>query len=302
MTLLPQDMGDRSSCCHVLDGGRDALEGAVHRGHSRRIRHQAPSPGANFAALCREYGVSRKTGYKWLERYDEAGVRGLEDLSRRPRETPLEVSGDVVALIVELRVAHPTWGSKKLEVLAARRLPKDQVPSRSTIDRILKRSGLVQPGRRRRRTTPAIATKPDVVALAPNDVWTVDFKGWWLTMDKTRCEPLTIRDAFSRYVLQIEVLSTTSIEAGRPVFEDVFARYGLPKAILTRQRHALRLQLLNARVDEALDVVAQSRHRARSNTTGHAVRQWRPRTHAPRHGCRARAIQGVRPPPPARAL
>lgn len=194
---------------------------------------KARSPGANVSALCREYGVARKTGYKWLERYDEEGVRGLEDMSRRPKETPLAVSGDVVAVIVELRIAHPTWGSKKLEVLAAKRLPKDEVPSRSTIDRILKRTGLVQEGRRRRRSTAATPRKPDVIVNGPNDVWTVDFKGWWLTMDKARCEPLTIRDAFSRYVLHIEVCSTTSMEVVRPIFEDVFARYGIPKAILT---------------------------------------------------------------------
>ena len=194
---------------------------------------KALSKETTVAALCREYGVSRKTGHKWLARYEEEGVRGLEDMSRRPKQTPLAVSGDVVALIVELRLAHPTWGSKKLEVLAAKRLPKGAAPSRSTIDRILKRSGLVQEGRRRRRPPAREHKKPNVVVNGPNDLWTVDFKGWWLAVDKARCEPLTIRDAFSRYVLHIEVLSTTSMEAVRAVFENVFARYGLPKAILT---------------------------------------------------------------------
>ena len=194
---------------------------------------KARSPGANISDLCRQAGVSRKTGYKWLARYDEAGVAGLEDMSRRPRKSPLAVSDAVETLILQLRTAHPNWGSKKLAVLAARRLPKEDAPSRGTIDRMLTRLGLVQRGHRRRRPAKGPARKPDVVANAPNDLWTVDFKGWWLTMDKARCEPLTIRDAFSRYVLHIEVLSTTSVAAARPVFEDVFARYGLPKAILT---------------------------------------------------------------------
>lgn len=197
---------------------------------------RATSPNANVAALCREFGVSRKTGYKWLERFEEQGVAGLEDMSRRPKESPLAVSGDVVAELVAIRVAHPTWGSKKLIEVAKRRLPADEVPSRSTVDRILKRAGLVQAGRRRRH--PAEDGKPaqkapSVDVKGPNDLWTVDFKGWWLAMDKTRCEPLTVRDAFSRYVIAIEVLPTNSCEAVLAVFEDVFSRYGLPKAIQT---------------------------------------------------------------------
>jgi transposase InsO family protein len=197
---------------------------------------RATSPNANIAALCREFGVSRKTGYKWLERFEELGVVGLDDMSRRPKESPLAVSGDVVAELTTIRVAHPTWGSKKLIEVAKRRLPADEVPSRSTVDRILKRAGLVQGGRRRRH--PAEDGKPpqkasSVEVKAPNDLWTVDFKGWWLAMDKTRCEPLTVRDAFSRYVIAIEVLPTSSGEAVLEVFENVFSRYGLPKAIQT---------------------------------------------------------------------
>lgn len=194
---------------------------------------KARSPGTNFAALCREYGVSRKTGYKWLDRYNKEGVSGLEDLSRRPKETPLAVSADVAVFIVELRLAHPTWGSKKLAVLAEKRLPPGTAPKRATIDRILTRAGLVQRGHRRLQRFGGPSRKPTVVAKAPNDVWTVDFKGWWLALDKGRCEPLTIRDAFSRYVLHIEVLSTTALPPVRAVFEAVFARYGLPKVILT---------------------------------------------------------------------
>ena len=191
---------------------------------------KAASPGANFAGLCREYGVSRKTGYKWLGRFEADGVDGLEDLSTRPHSAPLKLSADVVVFIVLLRGQHPTWGSKKLAVLAARKFP-DEAPSRSSVDRVLKGAGLVQPGRQRPMRSKLTPQKPNLVVNAPNDVWTVDFKGWWLATDKQRCEPLTIRDAFSRYVLSIAVLSTTSIEAVRPVFEEAFIKYGLPRTI-----------------------------------------------------------------------
>ena len=195
---------------------------------------RAQAPEANIAGLCREYGVSRKTGYKWLERFKEQGLSGLEDLSRKPKESPLAVSGDVVAEVVALRLAHPTWGSKKLGELVRRHLSPSEVPSRSTIDRILKRAGLVQPGRRRQPAPPQSKRgAPQVEVHGPNDLWTVDFKGWWLAMDSTRCEPLTIRDAFSRYVLRIEILPTSSVAAVMAVFEKVFTAYGLPKVILT---------------------------------------------------------------------
>lgn len=196
---------------------------------------RAKSPNANVAALCREYGVSRKTGYKWLSRFDELGAAGLEDMSRRPHESPLAVSGDIVAEIVRIRTSHPTWGSKKLADIVKRELPNAKTPSRATIDRVLKRAGLVQPGRRRRHPSEEAGKRerPSVVVNAPNDLWTVDFKGWWLAMDKQRCEPLTIRDAHSRYVLQVVLLSTNTCEQVMHAFEDVFTRYGLPRAILT---------------------------------------------------------------------
>lgn len=191
---------------------------------------KAASPGANIAGLCREYGVSRKTGYKWLGRFEADGVDGLEDLSTRPRSAPLKLSADVVVFIVLLRGQHPTWGSK-LAVLAAQKFP-DEAPSRSSVDRVLKGAGLVQPGRRRPMRSKLAPQKPNLDVKAPNDVWTVDFKGWWLATDsRQRCEPLTIRDAFSRYVLSIAVLSTTSIAAVRPVFEEAFIKYGLPRTI-----------------------------------------------------------------------
>lgn len=195
---------------------------------------RAMAPDANVSALCREYGVSRKTGYKWLERYREGGLIALEDASRKPHESPLKASGDVVARVVSVRTAHPRWGAKKILEILRRELRKRDVPSMSTVHRILVRAGLLQPAqRRKRRKAKAVMGPPRVVVKKPNDVWTVDFKGWWLAMDKARIEPLTIRDAFSRFLLCIEVLPTTKTVAVRSVFEQVFAKYGLPRAILT---------------------------------------------------------------------
>ena len=189
----------------------------------------------SFAELCREYGISRKTGYKWVKRYEANGFEGLEDLDRRPHHTKLKLSGDVVAEIVRLRQAHPTWGARKLAHIIKRDRPTFPPPSERAAHRVLVRSGFLQPGRRhkRRRRKLPVSGPPRVEAKKPNDLWTVDFKGWWLALDKSRCEPLTIRDACSRYILRIEVLPTPRMDRVRAVFEKVFAKYGLPKTILT---------------------------------------------------------------------
>lgn len=195
---------------------------------------RAIAPGANHSALCEEYGVSRKTGYKWLERYNERGLAGLEDMSRRPKESPLALDGDVVAAVVLMRQHHPKWGARKL-MAALRRELGDQTPSERSINRVLVRTGFLQPGRQRRvparRKEPA--KPPGTVASRPNDLWTVDFKGWWLSMDNKRCEPLTIRDAYSRYLFTVRLMPKTTTEEVQAVFEEVFRKYGLPKAILT---------------------------------------------------------------------
>ena len=185
----------------------------------------------SFKALCREFKVSRKTGYKWVARYKKLGVRGLEALSRRPNESPLATSADVVAEVVALRNAHPTWGPKKLCAVLRREGLVDKVPGTATVARILERTGLVQPARRIWRRKPTRAA-PQLVVSRPNDVWTVDYKGWWL-VSSGRCEPLTVRDAFSRYVLEVKVLSTTATEPTRQAFERLFSRYGIPRTILS---------------------------------------------------------------------
>lgn len=195
---------------------------------------RSQEPGANFAALCREYGISRKTGYKWRKRWKERGFRGLREMDRgvRPGASPLACTAEMALAVVEIRRIHPTWGAKKIHAVLKREHPGEDVPSRPTIGRILKREGLTEKRPKRRRKV-GPGKRPEVVVEAPNDLWTADFKGWWSSLGGRRCEPLTVRDAFSKKVLAVHLVAATSIEEVRAVFEDLFRRYGMPKAILT---------------------------------------------------------------------
>jgi putative transposase len=189
---------------------------------------KAMQPGAKLAPLCREFGVSRPTGTKWVKRFKEEGYAGLEERSRRPTSSPLSLAEELVMAVLEQRDRHPSWGAKKLRDLLVKRYG-DAMPSMTTVARILKRAGLVRE-RRRRRPLSVVDRAPSVTADAPNDVWTMDFKGWWRTRDGSRCEPLTVRDAFSRFVLTIAVLGATTGELVRAELERLFKKYGLPCA------------------------------------------------------------------------
>ncbi len=190
---------------------------------------QAVRLGANLTELCREFGISRVTGHKWLKRFNERGYEGLEELSRRPRSVPLATGEDVVVAILKARDAHPGWGPKKLQVVLARKW-KRKTPSESTIARILRRVGKIKP-RRKKMPLSIVEHAPRVEAKGPNTVWSVDFKGWWRTGDGERCEPLTVRDAFSRFVLACMAMSNTQYEPTRAAFELLFRKYGIPDAI-----------------------------------------------------------------------
>jgi transposase InsO family protein len=190
---------------------------------------RAKSKGANISALCREFGITRQTGHKWLKRFEQSGYDGLDDLSRRPKSTPLALGEEVVLAIVEAREAHPRWGARKLVVLMRRRFG-EHAPSERTIARVLDRFGKLRKRRRPTRVS-IVEHAPTIDAQAPNDAWTVDFKGWWLMTNGKRCEPLTVRDAYSRYVLSVRLLDNTRTASVRKEFEHLFRRYGLPKAI-----------------------------------------------------------------------
>ncbi len=192
---------------------------------------RALEPGACMSTICREFGISRKTGYKWLARYRDRGLSGLEAMSRRPSRSPLKASAEAVVEVVRIRLEHPTWGPRKLRAVLLREGQLADVPSDRTICRILERVGMAERRSRRRRRSTGPSAAPAVEVAGPNDLWTVDFKGWWLTRGGQRCEPLTVRDAFSRYVFCIEVLPGTAAEPVRGVFERLFSAFGLPRAI-----------------------------------------------------------------------
>ncbi len=184
-----------------------------------------------FASLCRHYGVSRKTGYKWLDRYEGEGASGLEERSRRPRSSPNETPVEVVAALVELRRRHPSWGAKKLLKILRGRRPKLELPARSTACDVLRRAGLVPRQRRRRKL--AHPGRPMSVMDEPNAVWTADFKGEFKTRDGYYCYPLTVADGYSRYLLACQGLRTTAVRPSKAVFRRLFEEYGLPRIIRT---------------------------------------------------------------------
>jgi putative transposase len=181
--------------------------------------------------LCELYGVSRKTGYKWIDRYLIHGPQGLEERSRRPSTSPRHTPDHVVAAIVEARRRHPSWGAKKLLSILCKRHARWPWPARSTVCDILSRHGLV-PKKRKRRVI-GHPGKPTSSIDAPNDVWSADFKGHFKTGDGRYCYPLTITDGYSRFLLSCQALSSTSVAEAKPVFTRVFKEFGLPRRIRT---------------------------------------------------------------------
>lgn len=182
--------------------------------------------------LAQQFVVSRKTVYKWLERYAEAGEEGLRDRSRAPLLHPNATPDEMVAEVVRAKLAHPRWGPRKLqpgpdaapEVAAA-------WPAPSTRGAILARQGLTVPRRRHRRVVPY--TQPFARCDRPNAVWCADFKGWFRTQDGQRCDPLTVSDAHSRLLVCCQGLPKPDYAHVRPALEAIFRENGLPEAIRT---------------------------------------------------------------------
>ena len=181
----------------------------------------------NFRALCQQYGISTKTGYKWKERFWRKGLAGMAEESRRPKSHSKQLAEEEVCEIVRLKLAHMAWGARKIRELYLRR--HGEVASESTFKRVLERAALTQK-RRRRRAPEAGRLSTGREAAALNEVWTVDFKGWWRNGDK-RCEPLTVRDEYSRYLLEVRAVEDGRSETVRKSFERIFERHGLPEAI-----------------------------------------------------------------------
>jgi transposase InsO family protein len=186
--------------------------------------------GESISALSEIYGVARKTIYKWLERHDAAGVAGLADRSRAPQHTPHKLSEDVIAEIIAARQRW-NWGPRKLRVKLVAAQPKITWPAESTIGEVLKRAGLTHRRKPRVRTPPY--GQPFASVDAANQTWCADFKGWFRTADGTRCDPLTITDAHSRYLLRCQITPKADSIHVAAIFDAAFREYGLPLVIHT---------------------------------------------------------------------
>lgn len=196
--------------------------------HQRRLFVKAVLDGQlTVTKLCELFQISRKTGYKWLQRcYGEGGYADLADRSRRPHSNARAMPEDVARRLVLLRDKHPTWGARKLAAWLTWREPHWELPAASTITTMLKRRGLVRARRVRHRQPPR--TTPLAHARVPNDVWCVDFKGDFRVGDGTRCYPLTVTDACTRALLCCRAFESTAGEGVQRALERVFRTYGLP--------------------------------------------------------------------------
>jgi transposase InsO family protein len=185
---------------------------------------------ATFLEHCERFGVSRQSGYDWLEKVRDGGFAGLETKSSAPHSCPHATNDDVVELVLAARKLHPTWGPRKLGPWILTKKPNVELPASSTMGDILKRAGLVPP-RKRRKRTPRYS-EPFIAVEAPNDVWTADFKGQFRTRDGALCYPLTLADCYSRFLLRCDAYLSPGAEA-RKSFESAFKEFGLPRAIRT---------------------------------------------------------------------
>jgi putative transposase len=179
--------------------------------------------------LAAQYGISRKTGYKWVAAYAAYGLGGLQDRSRRPHHSPHATDPGVLAILMRLRQRHPRWGAKKLLTVAARRAPTTAWPCPATVAAHLAARGLIT--RRRRRQVPLVVRSTRAPITRANEVWTTDYKGEFRTGDGRYCYPFTLRDGFSRFVLRCDALTAHTLAVTRPCFERAFAAYGLPDRI-----------------------------------------------------------------------
>jgi transposase InsO family protein len=184
-----------------------------------------------FKKLCVDYGISEKTGYKWKNRFYEEGNHGLYEQSKAPKNNPRALSETTVINIINLKSKHPHWGPKKIEEIYKRTFKNEETPSLSSIKRVLNKAQLVKK-KRVRKTSPNNGNRlrKHIPAEKQNDVWAIDFKGWWMS-DGEKCLPLTVRDLYSRKIMTIRLLKRADAEAVRDVLTDIFKKYGLPKVI-----------------------------------------------------------------------
>jgi putative transposase len=180
--------------------------------------------------LCRRFGISRQTAYKWLRRYRAGRQRALRDKSRRPWFNAVKTERLWLRRVRRTRLKQPTWGARKLRHVLVQKFGEERAPGTATISRWLKRWGLAR-GRKRRRRGPTLVRKGLHVPTRCHQVWTVDFKGWYRTADGQRVEPLTVRDLYSRYVLAVRLLPSQQVAVTRREFARIFKAHGVPERI-----------------------------------------------------------------------
>jgi putative transposase len=186
--------------------------------------------GEKMAVLCREFDISRKTGYKIFARYKDCGLEGLTDRSRRPYRQGCRLPFQIEQLILQVKREHPSWGAPKIREKIRRKYSEIQLPAVSTVHALLDRHGLVsRPRRRHYKAEGTSLSRP----LRPNELWCADYKGEFMLADRRYCYPLTITDAASRYLIGCEALANTQATFAFRVFERVFREFGLPQAIRT---------------------------------------------------------------------
>jgi transposase InsO family protein len=184
----------------------------------------------SFTELCTEYGISTKTGYKWKERFFQEGIEGLKEKPRKPHRSPTHLPEEVICELIRIKKTKRNWGTKKIREVYVNNHPHERIPARSTVERILKKAGFVE-SRRRRRKVLSERIRDRIVPEKPNELWTVNFKGWWYTREREKCEPLTVRDEFAKYIFSIAILEKADISSVKHEFELIFMQYGLPKMI-----------------------------------------------------------------------
>jgi putative transposase len=186
--------------------------------------------GEKMASLCREFGISRKTGYKIFNRYKDSGLEGLNDQSRRPYRQGNRLAFQLERTIVAIKRERPSWGAPKIREKLARQYPMVKAPAKSTVHAVLERHGLVKRRKRRRYKAEGTALSD---TQAPNGLWCADYKGEFRLGNRRYCYPLTVSDYSSRYLLACEGLESTKAPMAFTVFERVFKEFGLPQAIRT---------------------------------------------------------------------
>ena len=241
--------------------------------------------------LCERYEISRKTGYKWLDRYCEEGPAGLVERSHAPRVHGRATPQDIIDAIVGMRCERPTWGPRKIIPKLRERQPNVDWPTPSTAGEILKRAGLVCGRRIRRRAPPRLGQL--TVPQHPNHVWGIDHKGWIRLRDGARVEPLTVTDCCTRYLIGLAATGSTEYAEARPPIERAFRDYGLPEVIRSDSGPPF-ASTGTTGLTAVFGVVDQARHPTRADRFRSSAAEWKART-LPSDASRSHAAAGGKP-------